>query len=98
MIEGIRRVRRGIHRNQRGQGPLIIVAAIVALVGLGIIIYGVSLLATAEGLGLIDIGVGLILLDVGGFVVIRTPTVLIGGIPGGVIIIIGIFLSQLGHV
>lgn len=94
----IPRKRRDMRRNESGQAPVIAVGVIAALVGLVLILVGVTQLGTNEGVGLIEIGLGLMILDVGGFAVIRTPTILIGGVPGFVILVIGVILTQTSHI
>jgi hypothetical protein len=89
--------RKSIRSNDRGQGPFLFIAAIIAIVGLALVVYGVGLVQVHLGSGLISIGAGLLLLDVGGFVVVRNPYILIGGAAGAVIILIGAALSALGH-
>ncbi len=76
-----------------------ILALILVVAGIVIIIIGGVLASGTEvGTGLIWIGIGIIVADVGGFVVVETPTVLIGGGAGFVILLAGAFLHlTTGH-
>jgi hypothetical protein len=91
------RTRPPFRRNIRAQGPFLFIAAIIAIVGVALVVYGVGLAQAHLGSGLIAIGAGLLLLDAGGFVVVRNPYILIGGAAGAVIILIGAALSAFGH-
>jgi hypothetical protein len=89
-----------IKENRLGQGPIIIAIGelIIIAIAAGAILVGMSTLSVCEGNGLVDIGAGLALLGAGGVaLVVRTPTALLAGAPGAVIIVIGAILAYLAH-
>ncbi len=88
---------RDLRGDDRAQAE--IVALILVIIGIVLIIYGATLATGTEvGSGLEWIGIGIIIADVGGFVVVKTPTVLIGGGAGFVILLIGAFIHlATGH-
>ena len=88
--------RKSIRSNDRGQGPFLFIAAIIAIVGLALVVYGVGLVQVHLGSGSFQLerdccysasGVR------GG----QESVHLIGGAAGAVIILIGAALSALGH-
>ncbi len=81
--------------DEEGAGLLSLLPIILIVIGVAFILYGLTAASGCVGDELMWIGAGIVIGDFGGFVLVKSPSILVGGGGGLVVLIVGAALRAL---